>query len=140
MPFEYRTAQPFEFGINGRHLVFLFTGLVFKWSVLYIQYSLRQTIWNPNFKVWYSNVSGIQIPTVFGFPLDVYVNTWLNLNEKIQNLDSSEAVSCKAWWLSSSFSLKTSTWWTKFKESKTGYDQFQVLCMYAIVPWLVNNK
>ena len=36
MPFEYRTDQPFENRTNGRHLVFLCTGLVFEWSVYYI--------------------------------------------------------------------------------------------------------
>ena len=94
MPFEYRTAQLFEYQTNGRHLVFLCTGLmywsyvlvllfevrisnglVFKWSVLYKRHSLRRTIWIPNHlkselqKVWCSNVSsiqmvGIQIPSV----------------------------------------------------------------------------
>ena len=67
MPFEYRT--------NGHRLISLCTGLVFKWSVQYIGQSLRPTICIPNHlksklqKVWYSNVSGIQmvciqIPTV----------------------------------------------------------------------------
>ena len=44
MPFEYRRAQPFEYRINWRHLVFLCTGLVFKWLVYYIGHSLRQII------------------------------------------------------------------------------------------------
>ena len=29
--FEYKTAQPFEYWRNGRHLVFLYTGLLFEW-------------------------------------------------------------------------------------------------------------
>ena len=33
MPFEYQTAWPFENRTIGHHLVFLCTGLVFKWSV-----------------------------------------------------------------------------------------------------------
>ena len=39
MPFEYRTAQPFAYWTYGCHLVFLSTGLVFKWSVWYIGHS-----------------------------------------------------------------------------------------------------
>ena len=32
MPFEYQTASLFEYRTNERHLVFLCSGLVFKWS------------------------------------------------------------------------------------------------------------
>ena len=33
LPCEYQIAQPFEYRTNGRQLVFLGTGWVFKWSV-----------------------------------------------------------------------------------------------------------
>ena len=62
--------QPFEYQTNEHHLIFLCTGLVFKWF-WYIQYGmLTDHLKSEHQKVWYSYVSGgiqmvdIQIPTV----------------------------------------------------------------------------
>ena len=67
MTFEYRTAQRFEYQTNGRRIVFLCTGPVFEWSVYYIGHNPWTDCLNTEpfemllQKVWYSNVSGIQM-------------------------------------------------------------------------------
>ena len=56
MPFEYWTARSFEYQQNGRHLVLLCTGPIFKWSVWYIGQSTKTDHLKYELKkVWYSN-------------------------------------------------------------------------------------
>ena len=79
MPFEDRTAQPFEYWTNGRRLVFLCTGLVFEQLVQYIGNnpqtnhlkSKLQKVGYSNFSRYsngqYSDPHCTQVPTVLIF-------------------------------------------------------------------------
>ena len=58
IPFEYMT-------IYKHHLVFLCTGLIFKWVDLVHGTEHRPTILNPNYKKFDIQMIGIQIPTIF---------------------------------------------------------------------------
>ena len=44
IPFEYWTAQPFEYQTNGRHLVFLFAGMYVGIFLQYLVLSCSQSL------------------------------------------------------------------------------------------------
>ena len=55
MPFEYQTAQTFEYRTNGRHLVFLCTGRVLEWFNSHLNHLLEVV------QDWYRSIFWMEV-------------------------------------------------------------------------------